>query len=242
MTNSAVCWKTRVSWWYSATVGTLHAVVSDNPQAMRTISREVLSSPVSHPGLMTPQRLHADSFEARVFQAYLQGALHDGTRSDLHGTHRFSQKGTGWLDRLATILTILGHRSWTYQEGKDRKVFVLETSASFLDVDFDPDQFGSLPEQIAYVRGYFDVEGGLPQSPEARFYVQLTQKDWVELVKVKTILEMLGIACGKMHNPSAGVAPDYWRFFIRTGSHVAFASCVGSWRPIKEQILLRKMI
>src|SRR5947209_7514497 len=123
-----------VSWWYSSAVGTWMTAGSDNPQATRTISREVLSAPVSHPGRMTPQRLHADSFEARVFQAYLQGALHDGTRSSLHGTHRFSQRGTGWLNRLAAILTVLGHRSWLYQEGRDRSVFVLETSASFLDV------------------------------------------------------------------------------------------------------------
>jgi hypothetical protein len=129
-----------------------------------------------------------------------------------------------------------------YQEGKDRQVFALETSASFLDVDFDPDQFDSQPEQIAYVRGYFDAEGGLPYSPDARFYVQFTQKDRVELGKVKLILEQLGIACGKMHNPSVRVDPDYWRFFVRTHSHLAFASQIGSWHPIKERILPRKMI
>jgi len=50
-----------VSWWYSSTVGTLSTVVSENPQAKRTISREVLSAPVSRPDSMTPQRLHADS-------------------------------------------------------------------------------------------------------------------------------------------------------------------------------------
>jgi len=129
-----------------------------------------------------------------------------------------------------------------YQEGKDRTVFVLETSASFLDVDFDPERLGSAIEQVAYVRGYFDAEGGLPRSPDARFYVQFTQKDSVELNKVKAILETLGIACGKMHNPSVRVDPDYWRFFVRTQSHLAFASCVGSWHPIKERILQRKMI
>ncbi len=215
---------------------------SENPQVMRTISREVFWLPESHLALMTPQRLHADSFKARVFQAYLQGALHDGTRSHLHHTHRFSQKGTDWLNRLAMILTSLGHRSWLYQEGKDRSVFVLETSASFLDVDFDPDQLVLQDEQIAYVRGYFDAEGGLPQSPDARFYVQFTQKDRIELEKVKLILELLGITCGKMHNPSVRVDPDYWRFFVRTRSHLAFASQIGSWHPIKELILQRKMI
>jgi len=140
------------------------------------------------------------------------------------------------------ILTILGHRSWLYQEGKDRKVFVLETSASFLDVEFDPDQLIVPDEEIAYVRGYFDAEGGLPQSAEARFYIQLTQKNRVELEKVKLILETLGIACGKMHNPSVRIDPDYWRFFVRTRSHLAFASLIGSWHPTKERILQRMMI
>src|SRR5262249_16180509 len=151
-----------------------------------------------------------------------QGALHDGTRSELHRTHRFSQKGTEWLNRLAAILTVLGHRSWLYQEGKDRTVFALETSASFLDFHFPSQQLASQPEQIAYVRGYFDAEGGLPQSPDARFYIQLTQKDRVELVQVTAILEMLGVASGKVHNPSKRIDPDYWRFFVRTKAHLAF--------------------
>jgi hypothetical protein len=209
---------------------------------MRTISREVFWLPESQPALMTPQRLHADAFEARVLQAYLQGALHDGTRSELHRTHRFAQKGTEWLNRLAALLTVLGHRSWLYQEGKDRTVFALETSASFLDVDFPPEQLNCQPEQIAYVRGYFDAEGGLLQSPDARFYIQLTQKDRVELEQVKAILAVLGIACGKVHNPSKRIDPDYWRFFVRAKSHLAFASRIGSWHPVKEQLLRRMMI
>jgi hypothetical protein len=209
---------------------------------MRTISREVFWLSEFQPADMTPQRLHADSFEMRVFQAYLPGALHDGTRSGLHHTPRFSQKGTEWLFPLATILTVLGHRSWTYQEGKTRAVYVLETSASFLDIEFDPDRLRSQPEKIAYVRGYFDAEGGLSQSPEARFYAQFTQKDRVELGKVKAILEELGIACGKLHIPSVRVDPDYWRFYVRTMLHLAFASRIGSWHPIKERILRRMMI
>ncbi len=87
----------QVSWWYSATVGTMttmETAASDNPQATRTISREVLSTPVSRPDLMTPQRLHADSsIDRGTIPAYFQGALHDGTFSRQHGTHRIAQKG-----------------------------------------------------------------------------------------------------------------------------------------------------
>jgi hypothetical protein len=218
---------------------------SNNPQVLRTISREVLSCPAPQPVTMTPQRLHADAFgpvSLRDGRAYLQGALHDGTRSNIHRTHRFSQKGIDWLNRLQVILEQLGHKAWIYQEGKQRDVFILETSAPFLDIDYDPDLLDSESEAVAYVRGYFDAEGGIPQSASARFYVQFTQKDCVELTKVKLILEGLGIACGKIHNPSVNIDPDYWRFYVRAKSYRSFSNLIGSWHPRKERILQRMMI
>ena len=175
----------------------------------------------------------------REYQSYLQGALHDGTRSDLHNTHRISQKGTGWLSRLKDAFAEMGHKSWMYQEGKLREVYVLETTAKFLDVNFDPDLLESDAERIAYVRGYFDAEGGLPQSPDARFYIQFTQKDRAELEKVKRILERLGIECGELHNPNVEVDPNYWRFYVRAKSHKAFAEKIGSWHPRKEGLFQR---
>lgn len=195
---------------------------------------------------MTPQRLHADPFlknmSKREYQSYLQGALHDGTRSDQHNTHRISQKGTDWLMRLKEILAELGHSAWIYREGSAREVYVLETTAKFLDVDFDPDILKFDDERIAYVRGYFDAEGGLPQSPDARFYIQFTQKDYDELEKVKIILDDMGIECGEMHNPSVEVDPNYWRFYVRAKSHEDFAEKIGSWHPRKAGILERMKI
>jgi len=176
------------------------------------------------------------------YQSYLQGALHDGTRSDSHNTYRISQKGTSWLSRLSDMLAEIGHKSWMYQEGKTREVYVLETTAKFLDVNFNPDLLESDAERIAYVRGYFDAEGGLPQSPDARFYIQFTQKDRVELEKVKEILERMGIECGEVHNPSAKVDPNYWRFYVRAKSHKAFAEKIGSWHPRKAGIFQRMKI
>jgi hypothetical protein len=137
------------------------------------------------------------------------------------------------------LLRALGHKSWCYREGKTRQVYVLETSASFLDVDFDPERLDSLAARTAYVRGYFVAEGGLPQSPDARFYIQISQKDRVELEKVKAILETMIIHCGKVHNPSAAVDPNYWRFFVRAQSYQGFAQLIGSWHPRKEAILRR---
>jgi hypothetical protein len=141
-----------------------------------------------------------------------------------------------------TILDHLGHRTWIYQEGKLREVFVLETSASFLDIRFDPDVCMTEGERIAYVRGYFDAEGGLPQSPEARFYIQLSQKTLRELEKVRNILEDLGIECGVIHNLSVAVDPDYWRFFVRARSWAAFAATIGSWHPRKELLFRQRMM
>ena len=175
----------------------------------------------------------------RECQSYLQGALHDGTRSDLHNTHRISQKGTGWLSRLKETFAEIGHKSWMYREGQLREVYALETTAKFLDVNFDPDLLETDAERIAYVRGYFDAEGGLPQSPDARFYIQFTQKDRVELEKVKRILERLGIECGELHNPNVEVDPNYWRFYVRAKSHKAFAEKIGSWHPRKEGLFQR---
>ena len=71
-----------------------------------------------NPMIMTPQRLHADAFDlsvTREYQAYLQGALHDGTRSILHNTHRFCQKGSDWLSLLSSMLDEVGCRSWIYR-------------------------------------------------------------------------------------------------------------------------------
>jgi hypothetical protein len=133
---------------------------------------------------MTPQRLHADSLIIRgLIRAYFQGALHDGTFNRQHATHRISQKGLDWLERLQHLLSLLGHRSWVYREGKARDdIQVLETSAAFLDVNYDPLRLTSQAEKTAYLRGYFDADGGLPRKIDAKpFQIQYVQKDHAEL-------------------------------------------------------------
>lgn len=230
----------QVSWWYSVVVGTSTTPASDNPRATRTISREVLSGSASQPDPMTPQRLHADAPIPRgEIRAYLQGALHDGTFNRRHRTHRIAQKGIDWLSRLKHLLHLLGHASWIYREGKDRpEMYAIETTAKFLDVNFDPLFLASRDEEIAYVRGYFDAEGGMPRRSDARpFQIQYTQKDRAELEKVRNILIGLGISCGKMHNPSVKIDAEYWRFFISVPCNKEFARRIGSWHPRKEQLL-----
>jgi hypothetical protein len=165
--------------------------------------------------------------------------LHDGTFNRRHATHRIAQKGRDWLQRLQHLLSLLGHHSWIYQEGKTRDdMHVLETTAGFLEVKYDPALLTTEAEKTAYLRGYFDAEGGMPRKIDAKpFQIQYVQKDKVELAKVRGMLIEFGINCGKMHVPSVAKAPDYWRFFISVPCNKEFARRIGSWHPRKEQLL-----
>lgn len=172
----------------------------------------------------------------RVTEAYLLGALHDGTHNARRKTHRFSQANIGWLQFLQRCLADLGHKAWLYKEGKSRAVYVLETSAKFLSIHFDPCLLTSREEKIAYIRGFFDAEGGLPKNPKARFYIQLVQKNQPKLAWIHKALTDMEIICGTIHIPSKRVDPDYFRFFVATRSHESFGRQIGSWHPRKRLI------
>ena len=169
------------------------------------------------------------SSEAEL-RCYLSGASRDGTYSSRHRTLRISQKGTEWLEVLRLALGELGSKSWMYREGK-RDVFTLETTWCSMLVPRNH------RERVAFARGYFDAEGGVPRNPDARFYVQLVQKDLRDLDFVRGCLESVGIKCGKIHNPSVAVDPDYWRFFVRASSQTEFCRIVSSWHPRKRPLL-----
>ena len=94
--------------------------------------------------------------------------------------------------------------------------------------------FPDVSARRAYARGYFDSEGGIPRSPQARFYIQFVQKDRGDLEQLRSFLVHDRIACGRLHNPSKRIAPDYWRFYVAAGSHLAFIRRVGSWHPRKR--------
>lgn len=168
---------------------------------------------------------------ANEAEAYLRGAAHDATYSRLHMTTRFCQADREWLVVLAALLTSIGSRSWIYREGKERSVWVLETS-------WRPSAEGLQPgDSAAYVRGYFDAEGGIPRSPDARFYIQFVQKDHDDLEDARGRLVGLGITCGRLHNPSARVDANYWRFYVASRSFDEFIRLVGSWHPRKRRRL-----
>jgi hypothetical protein len=174
-------------------------------------------------------------------EAYLQGALCDGTYSALHHTHRIGQSDPRWLTTLAAILELLDQRAWISREGRSRRFWVLETAADFLDVEFDASSLVGTPEGLAYARGYFDADGGMPKSESSRLYLQFTQKGRGSLEMLTRILESWEIACGRIHNPSAAVDPEYWRVYVRAGSHERFLSLVGSWHPRKRQQITTRM-
>ena len=88
-----------------------------------------------------------------------------------------------------------------------------------------------------FIRGYFDAEGGIPRSPDARFYIQLTQKNERDLDHLRMLCLGFGLQCGRMHNPSVRVDPNYWRFYIGVRSHQRFIERVGSWHPRKRSLL-----
>ena len=166
--------------------------------------------------------------------AYLVGASRDACFNRQHRTTRFAQKDRRWLDVLGLALDRLGYRSWIYREGR-RDVYVLESSWTSAGL-----MFRDKRDVTAYVRGYFDAEGGVPHGESARFYIQLVQKDRHDLEEVRLFCSGLGIACGRMHNPSINVDPDYWRFYVLSRSHGAFAHLVCSWHPRKRSLLDRR--
>lgn len=163
--------------------------------------------------------------------AYFAGALRDGTFSSQHGTWRLAQKAKDWLLVVRVALQQLGANSWIYREGKDRSVWVLETCCR--PSDRSP-LLQSRAENAAFVRGYFDAEGGIPQAASARYYVQLAQKNRSDLEELRQRMQGLGLACGSLHLPSVAADPDYWRFYVSAAGHRRFYETVGSWHRENE--------
>ena len=199
---------------------------------VQKISREVVIDPSE-----TTRR--APFTSNSEIEAYLQGALHDAYRRK--NRIRFSQKGTEWLMVLKGLLEKLGHKSWLYREGT-RDVYDLETTARFLDFEFDLESNRTDGEKVSYIRGFFDAEGGIPHNANAPLYIQLVQKDKEKMQKLKQMLQSLGIKTGVLHNPSRRVDPNYWRIFVSRASHADFARIVGSLHPAKRARFAERMM
>lgn len=176
-----------------------------------------------------------------TIKAYLQGAFHDGTSNRWHRTFRFCQKEKKWLEMIQKMFRSTGYQSWIYKEGKERNLYVLETTASFLREKKSPLSFSTSAEKEAYIRGYFDAEGGIPSQSSAQFYIQFSQKNRKELIELQTILRELGIESGRIHNPSVKIDPLYFRFFVSAKSFEQFMDIIFSWHPRKQVLLNLRM-
>ena len=201
---------------------------------MRTIPREPSL------GLELGRRRDYTRAPWNELEAYLVGASHDGTWNTTHRTFRFTQRERAWLVQLQQMLKLLKYRSWIYQEGRHRSVWALETT--FCPSTHTWHLTKRLPgEWMAYIRGFFDAEGGIPRQATARFYIQFVQKNQPKLIAITQALGAMGIATGTIHNPSQRIDPSYWRFFVATRSHELFAQTIGSWHPRKSKIFETRM-
>lgn len=166
-----------------------------------------------------------------ITKAYLLGVLHDATVRKY--TYRVSQKSEEFVRWIANQIKQLGYKAWTYQEGKNRTVYIVEFSKSVLKGY----KIHSRQDKIDYIRGYFDTDGGIAKNPSVRFYIYFCQKDLKDLKVCKQYLADLKINCGTIHNPSKKADPNYWRFYIKAKSYVDFAHIIGSWHPDKQSYL-----
>lgn len=171
----------------------------------------------------------------QVTKAYLLGLIHDATRRKT--TFRIAQKNEEFLRFIAEQMKYLGIKAWIYKEGKSRNVWILEFSSRFLDGT----SIKSRQEIIDYLRGYFDAEGGIAKLPSVRFYLYYCQKNFDEMIQLKSYLEDLNISCGQIHNPSKMRDPNFWRFYIRANSYQRFANMIGSMHPDKWPFLRMKI-
>jgi intein-encoded DNA endonuclease-like protein len=166
---------------------------------------------------------------------YLLGVLHDSTERKI--TYRISSKENSYTQFLAKMIKDLNYNAWTYQEGKTRNMYIVEFSKKVMDNV----HIRTKKQKIDYIRGYFDAEGSVPKSKKKRFYIYFSQKDKKDLQQLKSYLTDLGIICGKTHNPSQRIDPDYWRFYISCKSYKKFVDIIGSWHPTKSKLLRMKI-
>lgn len=179
----------------------------------------------------TSSRFRNDGRSKRLCRSYILGAMHDGTVREK--TIRISQKERSYVLMIRQMIRDVGGSAWVYREGKNRQLFVVEFSRSFISQHF----LETKADYLAYVRGYFDAEGGVPACSTLSPYIYFAQKNRRDLRELRGILLTLGIACGRLHNPSKASDPSYWRFYIRACSHRRFSDLIGSWHPRKAAIV-----
>ena len=107
----------------------------------------------------------ASSVLRGVSLSYVLGAMHDGTVR--RRTIRISQREESYVCFLLELIEANGGRAWTYREGKQRNLYVVEFSRTWMASH----SLRTRRDRIDYFRGYFDAEGGLPEDPGNQPYL-----------------------------------------------------------------------
>lgn len=171
----------------------------------------------------------------QVTLSYLLGVLHDATKRK--STYRIATNSKAFGEILKRGIHNLGANVWMYGEGKTRDLWIVEFSQNLLK-GFT---ITSKQQKIDYIRGYFDAEGGVAKDPNIRYYLYFAQKDRSDIEQLRSYLESIGICCGKIHNSSKRVDPNYWRFYVSAKSYTDFAKFIGSSHPEKRRYLRMKI-
>jgi hypothetical protein len=171
----------------------------------------------------------------QISLCYLLGVLHDATKRKT--TYRIATKSLNYCKFIKKEINNLNVGAWFYKEGKDRNLWIVEFSRSLLKGV----EIKSRQDKIDYIRGYFDSDGGIAKNSHVRYYIYFAQKDKSDLEEVKIYLEHLRIICGRLHNPSKRVDPNYWRFYVSAKSYKDFARTINSAHPDKRKYLRMKI-
>lgn len=191
---------------------------------------------------------------------YVLGALRDGCLTSQYSI-KFKQKNREWLSEII-IPKLNSEFGLNLDEGriyeqndvttryyiafKSKRVHEILSSLLESSEGTVPDIFELMTKQqkIAFVRGFWDADGGCPRYPEnsSKQYLNFTQKDPVVLQEIADFLSQEGISCGEIRSNEKKSSGDIHRFSIVAKQSVLdFIEKIGSEHPEKsERILLMK--
>ncbi len=160
----------------------------------------------AHSKIKLPKKFNRDL-------AYLLGAMRDGSLITSCGKHfirLYDTRDAKWSRKVKNIFKTIFEIDMHIRYQKRFDTAYLDTSSKslfhLLNVLFNgcmhkdaPEIIKTAPKRIqkAYIEGFFDAEGHVPHKPN-RYQIDLTQKDRKSLEFAKTVLENLGIRCGKI--------------------------------------------
>lgn len=184
--------------------------------------------------------------------AYLLGALRDATidvRKRKNYEIKISQKNKEWLELIQEIFKKNFEKDGKISKYKEN-TWILRINSKKItkeiikisEIIIPQDKWNtpsiikksSVKIQKAYVRGFYDAEGGLPRNPQNKQkYISLSQKNKESLEFVRNFILKLG-----MNPTNITFCGNVWEFRItRKNDIVNFIEKIGSWHPEKRKKL-----